>query len=496
MKNRRRTNQKRNDMKPKGFKGNGGDIANMVKWAAVYNALEKQIEKQTKNDSWQNDITGSNIYGRDKMAGTFFSPAPYWTGTVFDQMYRSDPIIQKIIELFPREALRKGFEISCDDNKVIQDVMHELNFFDILYEGAMWARLYGGAAIMLGIADGRGSSEPVDKNNIQRIDYVHVYDRFNAFCADGIFEDDLLSPNYGYPVTYNITDPTTAVTYRVHSDRVIRVNGILPVPRQRRMNNAWGESIITSCYQYIRNYCGTINSVATIFGDMVKTVIKIPNLSMQLASNPQHVAAKLSVMALSSSNNNMIAIDCEEEMERFSVSMAGYPELFDRIALGLAAVVQIPAGMLFGIEPNGLNASGEYSTRNMYDAISAYQKTKLEHPIRKMAEYIMLAQEYQFGAIPPRWSVQFAPLEQMSELDQAKLRRDVAEADRIYIEQSVLTPSEVAMSRFGGDAYSIETTIDPALHQDKQFAHEIAHEQMLEQSPPTEQAGADVPAEE
>lgn len=344
---------------------------------------------------------------------------------------------------------------------------------------------------MLGVADGRKSSEPVDFNNIQRIDYIQVYDRYQAYSSDGAYENDLMSPNYGNPVLYTVTDPMTAIQYLVHSDRILRVDGVTPSPRLRRTNNGWGESLLVSCYTYIRDYCAGISNVSTIFNDMVKTVLKSPDFINNLATNYDDVQARISSLAISSANNNLLVIDGNEEFERHSVSMSGYPELFDRLALGLAAVVQIPAGMLFGIEPNGLNASGDYSTRNMYDSISAYQKRKLEPPIRQLASMIMMAKEYNFGTIPERWCVEFTPLEQMSELESAKIRRDIAEADRIYIEAGVLTPSEVAISRFGGDEYSMDTTIDKALHESDKFANEIAHEQALEVNQEMETVGSD-----
>jgi len=40
------------------------------------------------------------------------------------------------------------------------------------------------------------------------------------------------------------------------------------------------------------------------------------------------------------------------------------------------------------------------------------------------------------------------------------IRKTVAETDRIYMEMGVLTSSEVAISRFGGDVWSMNTEID------------------------------------
>jgi phage-related protein (TIGR01555 family) len=336
--------------------------------------------------------------------------------------------------------------------------------------------LYGGAVIMLGINDGRSMSEPVNFDDIRSIDYAHVYDRYQALSTDSIFDTDLLSPNYGNPLLYNITDPATGAMYTVHHDRVIRVDGVINVPRRKRANNGWGESIMTACYNYIRDYCSSLGNIATLFNDMVKTVLKMQNFVSLVGSDLESVHARVSNISISSANNNVMVIDANEELERHALSLSGYPEMFDRLALGLAAVVQVPAGMLFGIEPAGLNASGEYSTKNMYDSIAGYQQSKLAPAIKKFASLVMMGRDYNFGAIPDNWSVEFVPLQQMTELESAEVRLKMAESDKIYIESGVLTPEEVAMSRFGGEAYSIDTTIDKALHNDPRFMHEVEAE--------------------
>ena len=54
----------------------------------------------------------------------------------------------------------------------------------------------------------------------------------------------------------------------------------------------------------------------------------------------------------------------------------------------------------------------------------------------------------------------FNPLWQMTEAERVDIRLKQSQADVAYINAQVLTPEEVASSRFGGDAYSIETKLD------------------------------------
>ena len=63
------------------------------------------------------------------------------------------------------------------------------------------------------------------------------------------------------------------------------------------------------------------------------------------------------------------------------------------------------------------------------------------------------------GSLPANWSIQFGRLWQLSELEQAQLRKTQADADVAYVNAGVLSTTEVAESRFGGDLYSTETRL-------------------------------------
>lgn len=62
--------------------------------------------------------------------------------------------------------------------------------------------------------------------------------------------------------------------------------------------------------------------------------------------------------------------------------------------------------------------------------------------------------------IPKTISIDFGSLWQLDENEEADIRLKVAQADAVYLDRGVLDPAEVAISRFGGDKYSMETEID------------------------------------
>ena len=86
---------------------------------------------------------------------------------------------------------------------------------------------------------------------------------------------------------------------------------------------------------------------------------------------------------------------------------------------------------------------------------------KLKPVLEKLIFYIMKSEYSSFNGVEPdNWSIQFTPLWQNTEEQEAVMRRTVAETDAIYIDRGVLDPTEVAVSRFGGDRWSMNTIID------------------------------------
>jgi hypothetical protein len=90
------------------------------------------------------------------------------------------------------------------------------------------------------------------------------------------------------------------------------------------------------------------------------------------------------------------------------------------------------------------------------------------------------------GVEPENWSFAFNPLWQPTEGEKIDARNKQAQTDQIYITQQVLHPEEVRSSRFGGDTYSPETTLDEQL--DAMDIIEASQEKALEiagsQKPP------------
>jgi phage-related protein (TIGR01555 family) len=420
---------------------------------------------KVRTDGWMNVLTGLGVCGRDKKQSAFFRITNIFNRAELDQMYRSDGVLRLIIDIFAQEMIRQGYEIEGDSEGKITGKLEELKCNEAMTNLIKWARLFGGSVCIMGIADGLPLDQPVDERAIRDVQWLRVFDRYQAYSRDGTFESDLNSPNYGFPNVYTINDNRTGAIFFVHYSRILRMDWNVLPPRWQNFNQGWGDPLVQTIYEELRNYQTCFSNTATMMQDFVNGVLKVPNLSAIMASQcgDEKVIQRLNILNLSKSTTNTMILDGDETYEKITTNVSGIAELLDRFMLALSAVTRVPVSLLFGRSAAGLNSTGDNDVRNFYDAVKQDQESKLRGVLEKLIRYIMISKDGPFNGVQPEsWSLQFVPLWQNTEEQESLIRRTVAETDAIYIDRGVLTPEEVAVSRFGGDKWSMNTEIDLA----------------------------------
>lgn len=147
-------------------------------------------------------------------------------------------------------------------------------------------------------------------------------------------------------------------------------------------------------------------------------------------------------------------IDCEEKVKTVRNVLLNEPTLVYNIkvadgflpefyANGMlvhnCSISRLPAIILTGISPSGLNASSDGEIRVFYDWIAAQQEAFWRHPL----EIVMkVAQMSLFGEIDPRIGFKFVSLHQMTPEQEASIRTQNATNAVAYINAGVIDPSE------------------------------------------------------
>lgn len=138
---------------------------------------------------------------------------------------------------------------------------------------------------------------------------------------------------------------------------------------------------------------------------------------------------------------SVVELDSVVPVYNLKVADGYLPEFYaNGILVHNCSVSRIPAMILTGISPSGLNASSEGEIRAFYDWVSSQQETFYKPPMWICIQLIML---HLWGEIDDTIMMEFNPLWQVSAMDAATIRLNNANADAVWLDRSVVSPEEV-----------------------------------------------------
>lgn len=419
-------------------------------------------------DGWKNVLTGLGVSGRDKRLGGSIT----WTRMTYadaENLYSADDMAQKIVDVLPEDMFREGFYLKTDDpdhkqiNTDIQNWLDEKQVLARLQEGMVWGRMYGGAGTVLGVNDGAESFDPINEKSITSIDFFTNLNKDELFPFQ--IQRDPSQPDFGIPEIYRM-QPMIAGDHLgdVHNSRVLRWNGALLPRRIFIQNNYWHDSVLNRPQHVIRDFQSSYSSVANLLQDFAQAVYKIKNLTEMIAQGKDGLIQKrLELVDRTRSIINAIVLEEGEEFDRKVTALTGIPDVLDRMARRMVMAADMPHTKLLGESPSGLGATGESEETDWNTFVARQQVVHLLPNLTKLIRLVLLSKEGPTnGKEPKNWRIEFKPLKQQSQKEINESKKLQADIDKIYWEIGSLGADEIAESRFGGDEFSYETTIDKA----------------------------------
>jgi phage-related protein (TIGR01555 family) len=403
---------------------------------------------ESRRDGWFNLLSGLGVKDKDKRANQSIE----WSRTTEDAadlLYAGDDILARIIEQLPIDALREGFDLKDES---LQKQFDSLLVSKRILEAWVKARQYGGSAILY-ITNAQDMAQPMGQG--ERVTGLVVLSRWELVAAGTKITTDLKDPNFGFPELYQFQTAIGQVDQNltmIHHSRLERFHGV-PLPRRLFVsNNYWHDSVIGRVYNAVRNYQLAHDSAAAIVADFNVGVWKMKGLADLVAAGKEaQIRQRIEIANYAKSVVKSIILDDSESYEDKARNVTGLPEVLKMIGGRLVAATNIPHTILLGESPTGSNSTGNSTTMSWYDYVKAQQEGYLRPHLGAIAR--KLDQNYDPTVI------EFRPLWQMDEKDEAQIRKTQAETDGIYISNGVLDPEEVAVSRFGGDKYSTQTEL-------------------------------------
>lgn len=439
-----------------------------------------------RRDGWENTFTGLGDVNRDRRMGAAVRRESFKAPECIE-LWRASDMAGRIVEALPDDATRKGFRLVTGDEDeqesadAVMARLDELGALKKLRQAWQKARATGGCGIFVGANDGQAADQPLQLEKVKGLDWLTIFDAGEM--RVGRYYGDVQSAKFGEPELYEvqpITLPGTSTALQpqqIHESRILRFTGVETDRRALQENDGWADSVFVRVYEVIRDFDGAWDSTGYILQDFTYALMQLDGLAGILAApdGKQQLEDRIAAIILGRSMLRATVIDKNDVFETKQQPVTGLHELLDKFCVRLAAAADMPVTRLMGQSPAGLNATGEQDGEWWREKVEAAQKDNLLGPLNYLVRLLFKA----LGKNEPKdWRVEFAPLRQLTSLQEADRRLKVAQADAAYVTAGVVTPEEVAVSRFGGAEYSADTKLVETTVEGRQVkAQEAAEEE-------------------
>jgi phage-related protein (TIGR01555 family) len=365
--------------------------------------------------------------------------------------------------------MRRGFELKGFDKETsekVNAVFESLRLRYWLVRAMQFERAYGGAGLFPVINDAGELETELNTESIQRIEGFKLFQPNELYPVK--WYSDPLHEKYGEVELYRLQPITIGGVMAqswgvfVHETRLIIFKGIEVTRRQTTGSEyGWGHSVLTRVRAVMRDYEMTWGSVSAVMDRFSQGILRMQGLAELIAQDADDVVLDRMIQAdLGKSVVGSMVLDKEDEFQYISSSLAGVADVLDRFGTRFAMAADMPVTLALGVSPGGLNATGESDTRFWYDRCDANFEDH-QPQIERAVKLVLLSKESPTkGVEPEMWSIEKRSNTQPSEKETVETRSKQSETDERYWRMGVLTEKTIREARFGGDTYSLETTVE------------------------------------
>lgn len=423
-----------------------------------------------------------NKYGtkQDNSEAYKFEREPVIPDMQLTGLYEGNGLFSKIIDTPAEEALKHGFDLNLKSdelNAFVEDALDDLEWEERAATAIKWARLYGGALIVMLIDDGRGLEEPVDWEHIRSIDELRVYER-------SIVQPDYASlykqdyggkgvgnrvSKFGQPEYYYVS--SIYGSFKVHESRcLVFRNGVLPEQTSNATYLFWGMPEYVRIRRALRETVTAHTDSVKLLERSVQAIYSMKGLASLLTTDDgeNQVLKRLQLVDTSRGLLNSIAIDSEGEQYDFKTfQFSGVKDVIDATCNMLSALTNIPQTILFGRSPAGMNATGDSDFESYYNFVEKIQRLMLKRNLRTLLDVVFRAGIASGDvAEEPDYKLEFKPLWSLSDTEQATVDQTKAQTALVkaqtaqaYVDMQALDPTEVRRRLASDEEFDVEDII-------------------------------------
>lgn len=348
----------------------------------------------------------------DKRMAQHYAICPL-TWPQIEARYRSSWLARKVVDLPASEMCRpkRNWQADGTDITALEEAERKLGLWAKLEEALALARM-GGSVLVIGAGNG-DVSQPLNPLSVRKdgLKYLHVMSRHDV--SLGEIDLDPGSPSFGQPSYYEIAGTSRFV--RMHPSRVIPFKGVRVPSRGIGSHQAfWGDSVLDACDDAIRNADSAQNNLAALIEEAKVDIWGIPDLTQSFLT-PEYEQALMKRFSASNtmkSIHNAVVKDAQDTWETRQLSLSGLPEVMMAYIGIVAGAASMPATVLLGKSPDGMNATGDGDLQNWERTLDGWRESQLRPALDYLDEILVRSA---LGDKPADVSWAFGPLREATD---------------------------------------------------------------------------------
>ncbi len=362
--------------------------------------------------------------------------------TLLMYMYKTHGTLQTAIDMPVLDALRGGLELEskdldADDLDELELYLEEKGVLDRVGDAMIWARLFGGGAIVINAGD---YEVPLAETDLQPGSMVEFYDasRWELGSENRI-------PKSGFYDFYG---------KRLHGSRVLTMNG-KRAPYQIRWQLAgWGMSEIEKMLEDFNIYIRNKNVIYELLEEAKVDVYRFQGFKAQLATaaGTNLVQRRVEMMNQLKNFNNALMLDKEDEYEQKQLTFSGLAAMMKEARIGIASALRMPMTKLFGLSASGFN-SGEDDIENYNAMVESEVRQPMRRPLRKILKIVV---RHKFGQ-ELDIDFKYKPLRVLSALDEEVVKTSKQNRYQSLYDRRIIDSKELGQLLKKDDLVPIET---------------------------------------
>lgn len=342
-------------------------------------------------------------------------------------LYNRGGVYARIVDLPAERALARGLEIEGDADDLISNELDRLDAAAAFTEALRWSVLDGGGAVIM-ITDQGTLEDALLPGALNQILELRPVSALDVTPSDSTYADPS-QPKFGQPIWYNVK-PEKGATYRVHETRLLPVSGATAAGNNGGSRVPFqGRSEVDRAYMAMIQLDGVMTKALQIMERKQQAVYGMTGMAKSLdagsranGQNPAELVVQKRINFVDSARGvlNTVAVDAEDKYEIRDLSLSGIKDVVGEFQVGVSAEAGIPATLLFGRSPAGMNATGESDFRGYNERVEGLQSRRLRPPLERLLSLVVVQRSLQ-GKKPDNWKLVFPPLSELTQKEQAEI---------------------------------------------------------------------------